>query len=68
MIYLKTSFRKQTKMRKEVFKQTEKQYFSKIKMCYAMRINCLTQKELTYCTLTSPQKAQTNKTQYVEAN
>ena len=35
-----------------------------------MWINCLTQKELTYSTLTSPQKTQTNnnKTQYVEAN
>ena len=42
-------------------------YFSKMEMCYAMRINCLAQKELTYSTLTSPQKTQANKTQYVEA-
>ena len=35
---------------------------------YAIRINCLTQNELTYNTLTSPQKTQANKTQYAEAN
>ena len=29
-----------------------------MEMCYANRINCLTQKELTYSTLTSPQKTQ----------
>ena len=39
-----------------------------MKMCYTMRINCLAQKELTYSTLTSPQKTQTSITQYVEAN
>ena len=39
-----------------------------MEMCYAMQINCLTQKELTHSALTSPQKTQTNKTQYVEAN
>ena len=33
-----------------------------------MRINSLTQKELTYSTLTLPQTTQTNKTQYDEAN
>ena len=31
-------------------------------------INCLTLKELMCSTLTSPQKPQTDKTQYVEAN
>ena len=32
-----------------------------------MQINCLTQKELTYSTVISPQKTQTNKTQYVKS-
>ena len=39
-----------------------------MEMCYAMLINCLNQKELTYSTLTSPEKTQINKRQYVEAN
>ena len=40
----------------------------KMEMCYAMRINCLTHKELTYSILTSPQITQTNTTHYVEIN
>ena len=33
-----------------------------------MRIDCLTQKELTCSTLTLPQKSLTNKAHYAEAN
>ena len=39
-----------------------------MEMCYAMRITCLTQKELTYSKLTLPRETRTNKSQYVEAN